>query len=100
MSWLLMTWLLTVALKNAILVLPLAALALVTARWLRRPALAHVLWAIVLLKLLTPPLVDVPVGWKLNVERWLGRAGGETVARGERAPPPAGQAPDAASRAA
>src|SRR5262245_18452765 len=67
-----MSWLLVNGLKNAILALPLAALALVLARWLRRPALAHLLWAIVLVKLLTPPLVDVPVGWKLDVETWLG----------------------------
>src|SRR6266508_837931 len=86
MSWQLMTWLLTVALKNAILVLPLAALAMLAARWWRRPALAHVLWAIALLKLLTPPLVDVPVGWKLNVEKWLGQASGETVVPSSRAP--------------
>src|SRR5213592_4147988 len=75
-----MSWLLIVALKNAILALPLAALALVVGRWCRRPALAHVLWAIVLVKLLTPPLVDVPVGWRLDVESWLGRRSEETVA--------------------
>lgn len=66
-----MSWLLAIGLKNAILALPLAALALAVARWSRWPALAHLLWAIVLVKLLTPPLVDVPVGWKLDVEGWL-----------------------------
>ena len=66
-----MSWLLAIGLKNAILALPLAALALAVARWSRRPALAHLLWAIVLVKLLTPPLIDVPVGWKLDVEGWL-----------------------------
>ncbi|HZL90828.1 MAG TPA: M56 family metallopeptidase [Pirellulaceae bacterium] len=66
-----MSWLLAIGLKNAIFALPLAALALAVSRWSRRPALAHLLWVIVLIKLLTPPLIDVPVGWKLDVERWL-----------------------------
>src|SRR6266536_2620515 len=30
--------------------------------WLRRPAVAHVLWVLVLVKLVTPPLVNVPLG--------------------------------------
>src|SRR5687768_13792602 len=66
-----MSWLLVIGLKNAILVLPLAALAAAASRWSRRPALAHQLWAIVLIKLLTPPLFDVPLGWHLDVERWI-----------------------------
>jgi beta-lactamase regulating signal transducer with metallopeptidase domain len=83
-----MSWLLVVVLKNAILVLPLAALALLVGRWWRRPALAHVLWAIVLLKLLTPPLVDVPVGWHLGVESWLADAENDSaVAEGTAAAP-------------
>jgi bla regulator protein BlaR1 len=67
-----MSWLLAFGLKNAILALPLAALALAASRWLKRPALAHLLWAIVLVKLITPPLIEVPVGWQLDVESWLG----------------------------
>jgi beta-lactamase regulating signal transducer with metallopeptidase domain len=63
-----MSWLLIIGLKNAILVAPLAVLALAIGRYSKRPALAHVLWLIVLVKLLTPPLVDVPVGWRINVE--------------------------------
>ncbi len=66
-----MSWLLAIGLKNAILALPLAAVALAASRWLKRPALAHLLWAIVLVKLITPPLIDVPVGWRLDVESWL-----------------------------
>ena len=66
-----MSWLLAIGLKNAILALPLAALALAASRWLKRPALAHLLWAVVLIKLVTPPLIDVPVGWRLDVESWL-----------------------------
>jgi len=47
----------------------LAACALAFAAWLasrrRRPALAHGLWILVLLKLCTPPLFRVPLGWLL-----------------------------------
>src|SRR5687768_5384519 len=66
-----MSWLLIVGLKNAILVAPLAVLALGIGRYTKRPALDHVLWLIVLVKLLTPPLVDVPIlpdGWHIDVE--------------------------------
>jgi beta-lactamase regulating signal transducer with metallopeptidase domain len=66
-----MSWLLIVCLKNAVLVAPLALLALGLSRWCRRPALAHLVWVLVLVKLLTPPLVDVPVGWRLDVEGWV-----------------------------
>lgn len=66
-----MSWLLIIGLKNAILVAPLALLALGIGRYCKRPALAHLLWLIVLVKLLTPPLVDVPVGWRIDVESWL-----------------------------
>jgi bla regulator protein blaR1 len=44
----------------------LAALLAVSAagsRLLRRPALTHSLWLLVLLKLLTPPIVPVPISW-------------------------------------
>jgi beta-lactamase regulating signal transducer with metallopeptidase domain len=67
-----MSWLLIFGLKNTLLALPLAALAFAAARWGKRPALAHLLWALVLVKLVTPPLIDVPVGWRLNVESWVG----------------------------
>jgi beta-lactamase regulating signal transducer with metallopeptidase domain len=63
-----MSWLLIIGLKNAILVAPIALLALGIGRYSKRPALAHVLWLIVLVKLLTPPLVEVPVGWRIDVE--------------------------------
>jgi beta-lactamase regulating signal transducer with metallopeptidase domain len=47
----------------------LAACVLAGAAWLasrrRRPALAHGLWILVLLKLCTPPLFRVPLGWLL-----------------------------------
>jgi bla regulator protein blaR1 len=71
-----MSWLLIVGLKNAIFVAPLAFLAFGIGRYSKRPALAHVLWLVVLVKLLTPPLVDVPivpVGW-LDVDSLLAPA--------------------------
>jgi beta-lactamase regulating signal transducer with metallopeptidase domain len=43
----------------AILALPVAAIG----RLCKRPALAHSLWLLVLLKLVTPPLVAVPEDW-------------------------------------
>jgi bla regulator protein BlaR1 len=66
-----MSWLVIACLKNAVLALPIAAAALAVGRMSRRPALAHVLWVLVLVKLITPPLVDVPVGWSIDLEGWL-----------------------------
>src|SRR5262245_9273578 len=89
-----------IGLENAaaalVLALPVALLGL----FLRRPALLHALWVIVLLKLVTPPVIRIPVGFST-----LGRdaapaplespviAGGAAVA----GPPPA--APGAAEMA-
>jgi WD40 repeat protein/beta-lactamase regulating signal transducer with metallopeptidase domain len=53
--------LLYAALANAVLAVPLAVLAAAAGRLCRRPALAHALWVLVLVKLLTPPLLSVPV---------------------------------------
>src|SRR4051794_34762403 len=50
------------ALHNALLAIPLALLAAAVVR-LGRPAVAHALWLLVLLKLLTPPLIALPVPW-------------------------------------
>ena len=66
-----MSWLLIIGLKNAVLIVPLALAALAAGRCFRRPALAHLLWVLVLVKLVTPPLVDVPVGWSIDVSPWL-----------------------------
>ena len=66
-----MSWLVIACLKNAILALPLVAAALAVGRLSRRPAFAHVLWVLVLVKLITPPVVDVPMGWTVDVEAWL-----------------------------
>lgn len=56
-----MPWLSCVV-SNVLLALVLALAAWFMQRWLRRPAIAHVLWALALVKLITPPLVSVPLG--------------------------------------
>jgi len=56
-----MSALLEIALTNAIVAGLLALLAAGVGRLGRRPALAHALWLLVLLKLLTPPIIQVPV---------------------------------------
>src|SRR5947209_1756006 len=61
-----MNTLLEIGLSNAVvaalLALPVAGLAAVC----RRPALAHSLWLLVLLKLVTPPLVLIPLPWPVS----------------------------------
>ncbi|HEX4794100.1 MAG TPA: M56 family metallopeptidase [Humisphaera sp.] len=52
-----------IALSNAALASIAALLAWVAGRLVRKPALTHALWVIVLLKLITPPLWSVPVQW-------------------------------------
>ncbi len=47
---------------NTIFAMVLAVLAIVAMQF-RRPALAHALWLLVLLKLITPPLWNVEVAW-------------------------------------
>jgi beta-lactamase regulating signal transducer with metallopeptidase domain len=53
-----MRTLIETALSNALVACLLALLAFAVSRW-RRPALAHGLWLLVLLKLLTPPLIPI-----------------------------------------
>jgi beta-lactamase regulating signal transducer with metallopeptidase domain len=50
-----------VAAGNLVLSLALAAVAWAVQTWGRRPRIAHVLWLLVLVKLVTPPVVAVPV---------------------------------------
>jgi beta-lactamase regulating signal transducer with metallopeptidase domain len=57
------TALLQAGLSNALMAAGLALAAFGVGRLSRRPALAHALWLLVLLKLVTPPLVRVPVPW-------------------------------------
>src|SRR4051794_32499749 len=53
MPWL--SWIVS----NVLLASLLALAAWIVQRWLRRPAIAHLLWVLVLVKLVTPPLVSV-----------------------------------------
>jgi beta-lactamase regulating signal transducer with metallopeptidase domain len=55
--------LLNVGLSNAVVAALLALVAIAAGAVCRRPALVHGLWLLVLLKLVTPPLVRVPVAW-------------------------------------
>lgn len=56
-----MTTLLEIILINAVTVVPLAALAFIVGRCAKRPALTHLAWVLVLLKLVTPPIFHLPV---------------------------------------
>lgn len=59
-----MIGLLELGLSNVLVASVIAMLAAAAGRWLRRPALTHGLWLLVFLKLLTPPLFAIPVGWR------------------------------------
>lgn len=61
-----MSWLLAYAVSNTLVALPLAGIAWLVSRYARRPALAHLLWIGVLIKLLTPPLFTAPVQWPVE----------------------------------
>ena len=50
-----------IALANAAAAIALALLAAAVGRFTRRPAAAHALWVLVLLKLVTPPVWTVPI---------------------------------------
>lgn len=70
-----MSWFLTIGLANALLASVLAVVPFAVGRWLRRPALAHLLWIVVLCKLLAPPLVQIPLGdWIGQPTGWLADA--------------------------
>jgi beta-lactamase regulating signal transducer with metallopeptidase domain len=56
--------LLHLGLSNALVASVLAVGAAAAGRFVRRPALIHSLWLLVLLKLLTPPLVPIHVAWQ------------------------------------
>jgi beta-lactamase regulating signal transducer with metallopeptidase domain len=58
-----MQWLVEVGLWNAAAAAVLAVAAAAASRVARRPALAHALWLLVLLKLVTPPVVPFRVPW-------------------------------------
>src|SRR5438128_1279081 len=52
-----------VGLSNVLVAAVLALVAVIVGRVARRPALTHALWLLVLVKLITPPLLLVPVPW-------------------------------------
>src|SRR5262245_41278817 len=81
-----MTWLVTTGLTNALVAALLAVAAYGLGRWLKRPALTHVLWVLVLIKLLTPPVFPVPVGWRIDPAIF---GEGSTVATSVPLPAPA-----------
>src|SRR3954469_14172856 len=58
-----MDTLLYAGLGNAVAATALALVVAAVAHFCRRPALVHSLWLLVLLKLLTPPLLPVPLPW-------------------------------------
>ncbi|HET6879929.1 MAG TPA: M56 family metallopeptidase, partial [Pirellulales bacterium] len=57
-----MTWLVAIGLTNAASASLLAVVAWTVGRWGRRPALARLLWLVVLAKLLTPPVYEPALG--------------------------------------
>ncbi|MDB5387715.1 MAG: hypothetical protein JWM11_3361 [Planctomycetaceae bacterium] len=60
-----MTALIEIGLLNAPIALCLAGTVLLVGRFWKQPALLHALWVLVLVKLLMPPLVQVPLPWEL-----------------------------------
>jgi beta-lactamase regulating signal transducer with metallopeptidase domain len=64
-----MTTLLNVLLLNAVVVVPLALVVWGVSRLAKRPALSHVLWVLVLFKLITPPFFHLPFSIAIPVAR-------------------------------
>lgn len=58
-----MGFLLELALSNVLVAGLLAVLAGLAGLWGRRPAITHALWLLVMIKLITPPLVEFPIPW-------------------------------------
>lgn len=82
----LLATLLHVTASNVVVAALLAILAWSAGRWLRRPALSHALWLLVLLKLLTPPVVPVTV--------WRTTASPEVATPATTPQPPVALAPE------
>ena len=53
--------LIEIGLSNIAMAAALAVVAVIVGRLVRRPALTHSLWLLVLIKLITPPLFFVPL---------------------------------------
>ena len=64
-----MAMLLEAALSNAAIAAVLAVFALAASRRWKHPALAHALWVLVLVKLVTPPIIHVPVTWSFVADK-------------------------------
>ena len=65
---------LEIALINALMIIPLALLAEAAGRVFRRPALTHLLWVLILIKLVTPPICQIPLidrDWLASKSRQL-----------------------------
>lgn len=75
------------AISNATVAAGIALAALVAARLFRRPSLTHALWVLVLVKLVTPPLFEVPFTLTLDAPA------AESPAEIEPAPPMEHKAP-------
>jgi hypothetical protein len=60
--------LLSIAVSNAVAATVLALVTIAVSTVYRRPALVHGLWLLVLLKLVTPPLVFLPIAWPAPAE--------------------------------
>jgi len=59
---------LEMVLSNSLMAILLALLAAVVSLFKPRPAVVHGLWLLVLVKLVTPPLVSIPIpGWESNL---------------------------------
>ena len=56
-----MQMMLNVAIQNTIAAAALTVVAFVSSRLIKRPALAHLLWLVVLIKLMSPPIVKIPI---------------------------------------
>lgn len=65
--WNIVPWLVT----NSVVAGLLAVLAFLCDRVLKRPTLAHLLWVLVLVKLLTPPMVVLPIAVDASRFEWL-----------------------------
>jgi beta-lactamase regulating signal transducer with metallopeptidase domain len=86
--------LLSAATSNALVATALAALAALASRRCR-PAVAHGLWLLVLLKLVTPPLLPVALPWPSGVDPPSERISPAALAPAVPAPAPAGPPPPA-----
>jgi beta-lactamase regulating signal transducer with metallopeptidase domain len=67
--WNVLLWLIT----NSVVAGLLAGLAYFTDRVVKRPTLAHLLWVLVLIKLVTPPMVVLPIAVDASRFEWIAK---------------------------